>query len=280
MKTYLLAGVAIVVVAAGGGAAWWKYGRTPDPLVAARTALQKGDVRAAAINLRNAVRDQPNNAAAHLQLGTLQLQSGDAVAAEKELKLAASLGSKAPDLNVMLAQSYLQQGRNKELLAEFPPPLSTPDLTSQLLVLRAFAQVAISDPGGAQASLAAAERAAPASPNPPLAEARVAVSRGDLAFAEQKINQSLRNDPKRPDALLLRGQILNAQGNRQGALQAFDDALALAPKYAVALLERAKPADHPGPGREGQAGCGHGAGGAAQFGRRPVSAGRAADPFA
>jgi len=240
MKKYLLIALAAVVVLAGGaGAAWWKFGRGHDPMVAAKAYLQKGDTRAAMIELRNAVRTQPENAEAHRQLGIQQLRAGDPVAAEKELKAARDRGAKEADLPLLLAQSYLQQSRGKELLAEFNPPAATPELTSELLVLRAFAQVAQKEPDAAKASLAEAERLAPKSPNPRLASARIAIGRRDFDLAEQKVNEALQLGPNRPDALVLKAQILNAKGDPDGAIVALNAALDVNPKYWVARLERA-----------------------------------------
>ncbi len=238
MKKLPIIAVALLVVAGGGGAAWWKFGRNHDPLANARAFLEKGDTRSALIELRNAVRTNPNNPEAHFRLGTLQLQSGDPIAAEKELKEARAEGIKAPELPVMIAQTYLQQGRGKDLLAEFPPEGGTPELASQMLILRSFAQIAEKDPNAAQASMDEAERLAPNSPNPPLAAARIAVSRNDMGLAEQKITRALALDGKRPDSLLLKAQILNARGDRRGAIEALNSALAVTPNFAAALLER------------------------------------------
>ena len=208
-------------------------------MVAAQVYLQKGDTRAAMIELRNAVRTQPENAEAHRLLGIQQLRAGDPVAAEKELKAARALGAKETDLPLLLAQSYLQQNRSKELLSEFMPPAATPELTSELLVLRAFAQVAQKDADGAKASLAEAERLSPKSPNPRLASARIAIGRRDFDLAEQKVNEALKLGPNRPDALVLKAQILNAKADPDGAIEALNAALDVNPKYWVARLERA-----------------------------------------
>jgi putative PEP-CTERM system TPR-repeat lipoprotein len=239
MKKIIFAVLAVMILAGGGAAAWWKFGRAHDPLTNARAFVEKGDIRSALIELRNAVRLDPTNPEAHLRLGTLQLQTGDAVAAEKELKAARDNGSKAIDLNVLIAQSYLQQGMNKEVLAEFRPPAATPDLTSQLLILRSFAQQGLKDPDAAKISMDAAEAQSPNSPAPPLAAARLAFAGNDLTTAEQKIARALQLAPKRPDTLMLKGQVLVAKGDLEAALTAFDAALEAAPKYAQARLERA-----------------------------------------
>ena len=57
-----------------------------DDLADARKAIQKGDLRAAQINLRNAVRADPQNAEAHYWLARVSLDLGDAVAAEREAR--------------------------------------------------------------------------------------------------------------------------------------------------------------------------------------------------
>lgn len=239
MKKYLLIALAVVVLAGGAGVAWWKFGNRPSPMEAARSLLEKGDVRAALIELRNAVRNEPDNADAHFQLGMLQLRMGDPIAAEKELKSARSRGITASELPLLLAQSYLQQRRNKELLAEFQPPLATPALSSELLLLRSYAQLNLRDTAAAQASLDEAERLAPNSPNPPMAAARVAMGRRDLDLAGKKVEQALALDPRRPDVLLLKAQILNLRGDRDGALAALNTALSITPKMTAARLERA-----------------------------------------
>jgi hypothetical protein len=47
-----------------------------DYLATAKAALQKGDLKAAQIDLRNAVRDDPQNAEAHYWLGRVTFELG------------------------------------------------------------------------------------------------------------------------------------------------------------------------------------------------------------
>jgi len=58
----------------------------------ARAALAKGDLDAAQIELRNAVRSEPQNAEARFLLAEVQLQLGDPVAAETQAKAAEARG--------------------------------------------------------------------------------------------------------------------------------------------------------------------------------------------
>ena len=62
----------------------WPLAAHADYLSDARDALKKGDIRAAQIDLRNAVRSDPQNGEAHYWLGRVSFELGDPVAAERE----------------------------------------------------------------------------------------------------------------------------------------------------------------------------------------------------
>lgn len=239
MKKLIAAALGVVLLAVGGFVVWKKYGSRPDPMVAARNFLSHGDLRAASVELRAALRDNPDNAEAHMRLGFVSLQLGDAIAAEKELTTAKTMGFKAPDIDVLLAQSYLLQGRNKELLATFQPPGATPDLTSQLLMIRALASASLGDTASALVALNTAETLSPNLASVPLTTARLAIGQNNLALADQEVQRALQIDPHRPDGLLLQAQISNARGNRTSALASLDAALQASPSFVAALLERA-----------------------------------------
>ena len=90
-KKILIPAAAAVVLAAAAGGGFYLYKRSGDPMQNAQAYLDKGDARAALIEYRNAVKNNPNNGAARFNLGKLQLATGDAVAAEKELRAARDL---------------------------------------------------------------------------------------------------------------------------------------------------------------------------------------------
>ena len=69
---------------AGWAALWPSLVQAADYLDDAKRLLQKGDIRAAQIQLRNAVKSDPQNAEAHFQLARVSLELGDPVAAERE----------------------------------------------------------------------------------------------------------------------------------------------------------------------------------------------------
>ena len=230
--------VAAVVLAGLAGGAYVAL-RPVDPMKTAQTLIAKGDLRGAQLELRNAVRQNPDSADAHLRLGQVQLQLGDAVAGEKELKSARDLGGDRWAILPQLGQSYMSQGRYKDVLTEIPPEGPTPEIASKNLMLRAMAQVALSDIDGAKRTLAQAEKIAPNNVEVLLTGSRLALALKDTPTAEQKVDQALAVDPNVLEGLLLKGQILSAKGDRAGAMALADKMVQLAPDSASARLDRA-----------------------------------------
>ena len=239
MKKLMLLLVPLLLLVAASGAIYWKYGRQHDSITLAQQMIDKGDLKGAQLELRNAVRGNPQNTTAHFRLGQVDLRLGDPVAAEKELKTARDMGFDARTLSPLLAQSYMAQGHYRELLRDFPSQGLPPDQAGPLLVLRSLAQVSVGDPDAAYASATEAERLTPQSAEPEIALARITAARQDFATSEQKIDRALQLNPRSVDALMLRGQLLNLKGDRTRALEAFDTALSLAPNTLAIRLERA-----------------------------------------
>ena len=198
-----------------------------------------GDLRAAQIELRAMVRDRPQSAEAHYRLGAVQLQLGDPVAAEKELKLAQALGWNPRVVVPLLARSYLAQGRFKDVLTDFAVKDVAPEEASSLLVVQALAHLGLKEAAAAEAAAAEAERLAPDNVEAPLAAARIALVRNDQAAAERKVDRALEINPRSVDALLLKGELQHAAGKYDAALASFTEALNIAPNAVNIRLERA-----------------------------------------
>lgn len=239
MKKLLISSAIVAVLAAGGGGAWYAFGRKGEPIANARALQAKGDVRGAQIELRNAIKDNPANAEAHLRLAQLQLQSGDALAAEKEVKLARQHGSEAKAVLPLLAQAYLAQQRFRDVLDDVKADGLEPQDVARVLVLRAVAQVGLEDTSGARQSLLEAQRLAPDNPEASLTLARVSILEKDVAGASALVDRVLAIDPTRADALMLKGQLLAGMGDRAGSLAQLEQAVAASPGSALIRLERA-----------------------------------------
>jgi putative PEP-CTERM system TPR-repeat lipoprotein len=232
--------IGIVVVLAGGGAVGWlKYARPSNPFAQAKLLIDKGDFRGAQLELRNAVRDDPSNAEAHFRLGLVQMRLGDPVAAERELRLARDNGFNQRMVMPVLAQTYMAEGKFRELLNDFPTEGLAPELATQILVLRGLAQLQLNALDDAVASFAQAEKLSPTAVEPPLAAARALIVKHDYAAAEAKVDRGLTINARSPEGLLLKAQLFNLRGDRQSALTTLDAAIAASPNMVAARLERA-----------------------------------------
>jgi len=229
--------ITVVAIAAGGG--WYLFGHTGDPIKNARLLLQKGDMRGAQIELRNAIKTDPNNAEAHMRLAQLQLQNSDPIAAEKELKVAAELKYDSKAIVPLLAQSYLAQQRFADVLAEVKVDQTDPAEGARTLVLRAMAQIGLEKIVDARASLSEAQRLMPENQDAALTLARVSIMEKDIAGAERQVDRVLALNDKRADALVLKGQLRAAKGDNAAALDYLEQAVVVAPSSMGMLLERA-----------------------------------------
>ncbi len=217
----------------------WPLVAKADDLSDAHQALKKGDLHAAQIDLRNAVRADPQNTEAHYDLGRVLLELGDAVAAEREAEQAQERGFD-PHLAVrLLAQSLMAQGKFDTLLQKLQPSGKDASLDPTILVFRGYAQIGLRQFDAAQKSFAAAEQDAPRAIEPLLAEAQLAASRNDLATAEEKIDQAVSEQPKSAETLLAKVQLLRMKDDTPGALTVLDTLLKDQPNIVQARLDRA-----------------------------------------
>ena len=239
MKKILIP-VVLLVLVLGGAGGWYVFGRGGTPLQNAKAAIAKGDTRAATIELRNAIKDDPSDGEAHFRLGELQLKANDPVAAEKELKLARGLAYDPDQVTPLLGQALLVQrrfpGRADRSAGRGQQRRRRP---RKFLLIRAAAQGATKDFAGAQASLAAAERAVPKDVDIKLAQARLALANNDMALAERRADEAIALDDKRTEALVLRAQMLASKADQAGALVLMNRAVEASPTMLNAKLERA-----------------------------------------
>src|SRR3954464_8037900 len=99
----------------------WPIAAHADYLSSARDSMKKGDLKAAQIDLRNAIRADPQNAEAHFWLARVSLELGDPVAAEREAQAARERGFDPHQTVPLLAQAMLTQGKYQQLLDTLKP---------------------------------------------------------------------------------------------------------------------------------------------------------------
>ncbi|HEY8612075.1 MAG TPA: XrtA/PEP-CTERM system TPR-repeat protein PrsT [Roseomonas sp.] len=211
-----------------------------QPLERARAAQARGDLRAAQIELRNAVRDDPRSASARAALATASLDLGDGVTAEKEARTALELGLDQATGTSLLLRAILVQGKFSDLLRDFPVPPGPPAVAGQVAAARALAQLSLDQKDAAAASAEEALRLAPDAVEPHLAAAATALMRGDRAAGEAAADRALAIDPNSSEALLRKGGVLMARGATREAADAFSRVIERSPGNVAARLRRAE----------------------------------------
>jgi len=209
-----------------------------------RSLLENGEARPALIRLKNAVKEDPDNAEARFELGSLKLRLGDYPSAEKELDFALERGLPPARILPRLAWALFLQNKFDRLLKLAPCP-DDPPCRSDVLAVHARAYLAQKSlPAAAAASLAALD-AQPKGLSALNARGAVLFAQGDLVGTTAMVDQILALDPKSAEALSLRGEVFRASGDAGAAIASFRDALVVDPanqgartRLAVALMSQ------------------------------------------
>jgi putative PEP-CTERM system TPR-repeat lipoprotein len=236
----LLSGVAIVLALAVSTA--------PLPAVAedaatyvqnAQKLLDKGDVKGAAIELKNAAKAEPNNADLHVRLATVLLQLDNAPGAEVEARSALARGADDAVATPLLAEALVRSGRYELVLKEIPAGNRPPAAESVVRLTRGLAELGLNHPDQAEPMLREAARLDKTTIGPKLGLARLLLQRHLVAEASQQIEAALAIDPQDVQALLMKADVLHLHGDADGALALYDDLLKKKPNSLAAHLGRA-----------------------------------------
>jgi putative PEP-CTERM system TPR-repeat lipoprotein len=203
-----------------------------QPLERARAAEGRGDLRAAQIEYRNAVRSQPQNGAVRAGLARVSLELGDYETTDREARAAIEARHEVPAMTALLIRSQLARGRFREVLRDFPVPENAPAVGAQVAAGRALAELALNERDAARASVATALRLAPNAVEPRLAAASLALADGNRAAAEAEVDQAITADPTSPDALLRKASFQAERGELPAAIATLDRLVAAAPGHA------------------------------------------------
>ncbi|MGH7154992.1 MAG: XrtA/PEP-CTERM system TPR-repeat protein PrsT [Acetobacteraceae bacterium] len=220
-------------------AIWPLAGHAADYLANAQAALRKGDLKTAQIELRNAVRSDPQNANARFLLAKVQLELGDPAAAEQQAREAETRGYDRLQTTPLIGQAMLMQNHTKELLASLKPEGKDKKLDAEILVDRGAAQIALGDVAAAAESWHQAEQLDPNNEKAWLADARLALAQHDVKTAEDRIDHALSVNGKSVEARVLKAQILAQNKDVGGALKLLDQVIADSPPAIPARLARA-----------------------------------------
>jgi len=224
-------------------------GQSPEEMLAsAKTYLDKQDLAAASIQLKNALQENGSLAEARFLLGRIHLEQGDVLGAVKELQRAQELGYARDETAPLLARALADAGEFDKLLEQFAD-LRVGNAQAQASILAAVGDAHLAK-GNLEKARAAFLDALVANDND--ARARIGLTRvhlvsGDLEAAEREARLGVERHPELAiahaslaDARLMRGEPVQA-------LDAMREAVRLAPKnvnyhnaYVMQLLRSGK----------------------------------------
>lgn len=201
---------------------------------------EKKDLDGAIIQLKNALQIDPTMLPVQVLLGKALLQNGAAAASEVALLEALRLGVNRAEIVIPLSQAYLAQGKHKLILEQqqFLLPGLPPAVQVQLLLLRASASSDLGDVRGALKAIDDARAIDPRSPAAWLAEVPVRIRTRQFSEATVAAERGLALAPNSAEAWYQKGSILHVMGNLNGALAAYDKALAADASHTEARIAR------------------------------------------
>jgi putative PEP-CTERM system TPR-repeat lipoprotein len=226
-----------VILLGAGLAGCQREQSTASLLAEARQYQQKGDQKAALIQLKNAVANSPQDGEARLALGLHYLDNGDMVSADKELRKAASFGIAEARILPPLAKTMLAQGEFQKLLDEVTPAKAQG--APELLTRRGDALHGLRKADEAKQAYEEALAAKAAGAEPRLGLARLAIAQSDRAAAQRYADEAAVAEPNNAEVWMFKGALLRADGKPEEALGAFAHALQVKPNHRSAHVDKA-----------------------------------------
>jgi putative PEP-CTERM system TPR-repeat lipoprotein len=205
---------------------------TPASYVAsARTYLAKNDYPAAIIELKNALKADPNQADARLLLAKALIDGGNPRDAETEARKVIELNYLPEQALPLLLRTLLLQGEFRKLVAEpYDGNSVQPAARVEIDTLRSLAYLALGDREAArtalESALAADKDYAPAK----MVQVRLAVAQNDLPAALEIVDAILAAVPSEIEANILKSDVQIALGRRDDGINTLQRATEFAPR--------------------------------------------------
>ena len=205
---------------------------------AAEQYVAKGNLKAAEIELRNAIRESPQDPVLHARLAQIYLQFGDAPLAEREARAARERNGNEVDYLPVLADALLSQNKFAELAELVQPGDREAAFESKVRTALGAAAAGMRDREKAEALLRDAIKLDPSAVRPKIQLARLLTGTNSQE-ADKFIDEAIAANPHSAEAFQVKGEMARARGDLEGALRLFDDAMKIDPKNALAHLSRA-----------------------------------------
>ena len=200
------AGVALALLLAIGLAGCGKS--DADLLGSAKAYLERGDAKAATIQLKNILQKSPNSGEARFLLGKAMVETGDMAGAEVELKRALEFRYSEEAVAPLMAKVLLATRQYRRLIDQYSK-VEVADVKDavELRVALGLAYLADNLPDEARASIERALQLAPDSEAANLAKVRLLAAVKDMDGAMRAVNAFLARSPRSGQALQLKGDL-------------------------------------------------------------------------
>ncbi|MFY7865795.1 XrtA/PEP-CTERM system TPR-repeat protein PrsT [Roseateles sp.] len=244
MKPFLLKKIvpgvlAISLLAACGGESYETL------MSSAKTELDKGDSKAAIIQLKNALQKSPESGEARYLLGKAFLDGGDARSAEVELRKARDAKFEPNRVLPALARAQLAQQAYKPLIETFAETqLDDAAARADLQTSLATAYISTGVVDKADAALALVFKAVPDYTPAALLQVRMKLREGEVPAALQGLEGLLKREPKQAEAWRLKGDIV--LGSIKSGAAGFDVKEGVAAYRQALLLNPSDVGSHAG----------------------------------
>jgi cellulose synthase operon protein C len=210
--------------------------QTPEALIASGNAhLAKGELRTATIQFKAALQLDPNSAEARHLLGTTLLAEGDPGAAVTELTKAVDLKYDSDKVIPPLARALLLTGQYRKITSLYGQlTLNDRAAGADLKTSVANAWAEQGERAQTEANLEEALKLNPEHAAALILRARILAGAGNFDEALAIVDRVVTADPKRYDALHLKGELLLFRQDTDAALAAFRAALDVQKAYLPA----------------------------------------------
>ncbi len=206
----------------------------------ARQYLGKGEPKAAVIELKNYLQENPENAEARMMIGDAYLRLGDGPNAARAFEKARELKAPKEKWVVSLGRAYLLQNDTKSVLEQIKPDEDLPvTVRAQVYGLQGTAYLSKGDMAKSQENFDAAIKLDANSSEALLGLALLEAQRKDFKKTIEYANRVLANDGKSANAWIIMGEAKRLDGDNPGAIDAFTKGLEIHPYDLRARLGRA-----------------------------------------
>lgn len=204
----------------------------------AQQAFDDGEYRAAIIDAKNVLLDDPENAAARLLLGRASVEDGDGISAEKELRRAVELGVDKGTVLPYLGRALLMQGKFQKVLDEIDPEIANSE-TDRLSAMRSLgeAYIGLNEPATAREKFIEVLAVDAEDIDAQLGVVQTYVSERNYIQARETLNQVLLADADHVPSWLASGVLSLRMGNAARAVSDYRKAADLAREHEATARE-------------------------------------------